>query len=335
MADEKAKKPVETNQSADVLTGVGEKFKKFKLKANKKTVIMVVGGLAAGLLIFLGVFGVLIYKYKSEADAVSTVAKVVPYPVMVVNGRLVGYGEYLFEVSSIKKYYNEQKGQDGKPAIDFNTNEGKAKLVELKKQIMDQLKTDAVTKQLIAKHKIKVSDKELQEQLEQITKATGGGKEKVVEILSKYYGWTYSDLEKKVYFQLAKQKLQTAIATDDNVNSQAKSKAAEVLAKVKAGEDFAELAKKHSQDSSAANGGDLGFFGKGQMVPEFEQAAFALPVGQTSEVVKTKFGYHIIKVLEKKDDTVKASHILIKSIDFDQYLKEQVSKAKTSQYFKI
>lgn len=86
-------------------------------------------------------------------------------------------------------------------------------------------------------------------------------------------------------------------------DAEAKAKAEEIRAKIAAGGDFAALAKAESADSgSAANGGDLGSFGHGQMVPEFEQAAFAAKAGEVTPVVKTQFGYHIIKV-ESHDTT--------------------------------
>ena len=69
----------------------------------------------------------------------------------------------------------------------------------------------------------------------------------------------------------------------------------EIKTQVDGGADFAELARKHSDCPSGKSGGDLGSFGRGQMVPEFETAAFGLPVGGTSDVVETPFGYHLIR----------------------------------------
>jgi peptidyl-prolyl cis-trans isomerase C len=84
------------------------------------------------------------------------------------------------------------------------------------------------------------------------------------------------------------------------VKAKAKEKAEALLKELKAGKDFADVAKTSSTCPSKEQGGDLGFFGRGQMVPEFEQAAFALKPGEMSGVVETQFGYHIIKLTGKK-----------------------------------
>lgn len=73
------------------------------------------------------------------------------------------------------------------------------------------------------------------------------------------------------------------------------TEAQEVLERLKKGEDFAKVAMEKSLDGSRRRGGDLGYFGRGVMVKPFEQAAFALEKGQLSDIVKTEFGYHIIK----------------------------------------
>jgi peptidyl-prolyl cis-trans isomerase C len=115
------------------------------------------------------------------------------------------------------------------------------------------------------------------------------------------------------------------ILVDEKADAAAKQKARAtidaVLKRAKAGEDFAALAREHSQDGSAAQGGDLGFFGRGRMVPAFDQVAFSLKPGDISDVVTTQFGYHVIKVAEQRAPT---------TVPFEQ-VSERIRKFLTEQ----
>ena len=103
---------------------------------------------------------------------------------------------------------------------------------------------------------------------------------------------------------------------------EARKKAEDVLKQVKAGGNFAELAKKYSEDpGSGKNGGSLGWIGKGRTVPEFEKAAFSLAKGATSDLVQSSYGFHIIRVDDKQ-----AAHV--KSLD---EVKDQIEGAIKQQ----
>jgi len=90
-------------------------------------------------------------------------------------------------------------------------------------------------------------------------------------------------------------------ADPNQAKAEAKAKIQGLLEQIKGGADFAELAKANSDGPSAAGGGDLNFFPRGQMVPPFDKAAFELEVGKVSDIVETRFGYHIIKVTDHKE----------------------------------
>ncbi len=96
------------------------------------------------------------------------------------------------------------------------------------------------------------------------------------------------------------------LKTEGKDQAAVQKRAEEVLAKARSGADFAALATQFSEDEgSKVKGGDLDYFGKGQMVPEFDKVAFSLPPGQISDLVKSQYGFHIIKVVDKKAGVTK------------------------------
>ncbi len=127
---------------------------------------------------------------------------------------------------------------------------------------------------------------------------------------------------------------------DPNLQKQAEEEALklarEIKARLEAGEDFAQLAKEYSDDpGSADQGGDLGWFGRGVMVPEFEEAAFSLEPGEISDPVKTPFGYHIIQVLEKDPNRPRdeAAIEADKRRCFDDWLAQRRTEAQIERYW--
>jgi len=101
--------------------------------------------------------------------------------------------------------------------------------------------------------------------------------------------------------------------TTDKLKSQYRDFAQAVLDSIKRGSSFEEMAKKYSEDpGSKAYGGDLGFVKKGVFYPQFEAAAFALEVGQISDIIETPVGYHIIELLERRGESIRTRHILFK-----------------------
>lgn len=112
---------------------------------------------------------------------------------------------------------------------------------------------------------------------------------------------------------------------DEAAQKAAKERLEKILAEAKGGADFAELAKQHSEGPSAPQGGDLGFFGRGKMVPPFEQAAFALEPNAISDIVQTRFGYHIIRVEERRGGVTLPKEAVTAQIR--SYLKRQKVQA--------
>lgn len=146
-----------------------------------------------------------------------------------------------------------------------------------------------------------------------------------------------SDEEAKKFYEQNKDKFKSGEQIHaSHILVKSETAAQDILAQLKKGASFEELAAKNSVDASAAKGGDLGWFSKGSMVPEFEKVAFSLKEGEVSNVVKTAYGYHIIKVTGKRPagvrtfdevkDQIKAYLLPAKQQEVLQSLRENLKK---------
>jgi len=174
----------------------------------------------------------------------------------------------------------------------FSTKDGKERFLE-----------ELIKKELIyqdAKNKGLDKDKEILAQVEEFKKMTLLSLVLKKEIEEKVQ---VSDEDAKDFYNKNQDKFKKGEEIKaSHILVDMEKEAKDILARLKKGEDFAKLAMALSKDKgSAAKGGDLGSFTRGRMVPEFEEAAFSLKPGEISAPLKTQFGYHIIKVIERKE----------------------------------
>ncbi len=309
------------------------KIKTF-LFPSRKGVKSILFGLLTSLVVILFlaliIIGVGTYRYHWQNSFVKNWTKVFPYPAARVNYSFLRYSDYLEEVKVLTNFYNKQKEEMGIAEVPA---------AEIRQRVLDRMVRNKLVQQLAKKYEIKITDADIDE-VWQLMLKQGGTEAEVDKMISELYGWNQEEFKEKIIQPyVLENKVAEKIMADENFDKEAKEKAQEVLNLVKGGkEDFGELVKRYSEDTaSAENGGDLGYFGRGVMVKEFEDAVFALGVGETSDLVKTKYGYHIIKVEDKKkndkgEEEVRASHILIMSKSFDDYFQELLKEATVKKY---
>ena len=158
-----------------------------------------------------------------------------------------------------------------------------------------------------------------------------GGKSTVSEKESRaHYDGNLESFKKPEQVRASHILIKVDPGADEAKKAEARTKIESLQAKLKNGEDFGALAKEYSEGPSGPKGGDLGFFGRGQMVKPFEETAFSMKPGQVSGMVETKFGYHLIMVTERTPEST-LSYEEVKD-RLEQYLKQQKVQAEIAAY---
>lgn len=198
-----------------------------------------------------------------------------------VNNAVITKEDFLREISRLPEWAKER----------FSSKEGKEQFLEemIKREILYQ-----------EAERLGLSkDKEFVAKVEEYKKMTLLSTLLKKEIEEKA---VVSDKEIKEYYDKNPEEFKTDQVRASHILVETEQEAQDVLERIKNGEEFSKLAESFSKDrGTASRGGDLGFFGRGMMIPEFEHMAFSLKPGEVSQPVKSRFGYHIIKVIEKKE----------------------------------
>jgi len=158
-----------------------------------------------------------------------------------------------------------------------------------------------------------------------------GGKSTVSEKESRaYYDSNLESFKKPEQVRASHILIKVDPGADEAKKAEARTKIESLQAKLKNGEDFGAVAKEYSEGPSGPKGGDLGFFGRGQMVKPFEETAFSMKPGQVSGMVETRFGYHLIMVTERTPEST-LSYEEVKD-RLEQYLKQQKVQEEIAAY---
>ncbi|BDV41096.1 peptidylprolyl isomerase [Geotalea uraniireducens] len=253
---------------------------------------------------------------KTETGSTSAPAKKAGQVIAEVNGDSITTGDFQRELENLPPYL--------KPMAE--TPEGKKELLDtmvVRELILQQARKDGIDKSPEVAAKL--------EELKKRVIVDAFLKKKVEEQVN------ISDDELKKFYDENKDKFKTGDQIRaSHILVRTEKEAQDILAQLKAGANFEELAKKKSIDSAAAKGGDLGWFSKGAMVPEFEKAVMGMKDGQISGIVKTKFGYHIIKKtgtrkagvrsFDEVKEQIKAALLPAKQQEVFQKLKDDIKK---------
>lgn len=304
--------------------------------------VVVVGAIAG-----LGVYRV---YAKTATDKFSLmVAKVLRLPAVKVGNETISYVNYSEDLKAIHIMRDYDKAQRGAGATPDRSPGADLTEEQMTDQVLWRLVNSLLVEGIAKKYAVTVEDADVQKlktQMLQQFKDEAAANEELI----KRYGWSMDVYEQKVMRPFILQtKLAQKFKEDTQLKEELRVKAQKVLQEIKNGADFAATAKKYSEDSSSEIGGDLGWFGKGQMVPEFEQAAFSLKKGEIyPALVETIYGYHIVKLDDKKIEKEKnsagklvgvekasASHILFRFTDLAGYFDKMVKNTKIKLYLNI
>ncbi len=265
---------------------------------------------------------------NTDSQDVNTITLPIPDDfdvIATVNDQEFLYEDFAENFTTMKHFYN--LGPEGNDFV--NSDDYIIKIV-LTRMIREYFLDESVRE-----HKILILPKEINDEFDTLVEQTGS-RDEAIESINQLYNWDESIFKEKIIRPfIQEEKLRLYIATDTVINANKYILAQEAVNFINAGDiTFENAVPIYSDDINTDVAGDLGYISRNEALPEIENAAFSLDVGEISEIIPTLYGFHILKVTNKSDssgpspDRVRISHILFKTIDYDEWFIEQLARRR-------
>lgn len=327
----------------DSFKKIQEKFKKFKKNGKKSkerkvklsTLFFSFLLIAAGYITVLAVF---IYGLNWQNSFIEKNEKIIPFPAAAVGKNIITISEINDKTNAVRNFYENQDFSGLGIRVDFKTADGLKRLKIKEKQVLDKTIEDKIIKDEANMRGIKITSEMIDQEVDRKLKEYGSADQLKGNLL-KLYGWNLDDFKKNIVQpDMYKEQLWQKAEGEDPDLIKAHDKITQAKQELNNRAEFEEVVKKYSEGDSAKNNGDLGWFSADQMLPEIAGVAFTLKKGDVSDVIRSSIGYHIIEVMDTKQennqDMVRVSQVFIRTKSFSDWLLDKAKSQKVRIFLK-
>lgn len=289
------------------------------------------GLLLTGILAMLGLS--LLVAFAPDASVGVVMRRVLPFPVAIADGAFISYGELDKNRESLRRFYESQSDDLEQRGfrVDFNTPDGKKRLLLREKDILNKLVEDRIILFLAQGKGIRFSDGEAMAKVKEAIQEQGGSQENLENQLARFYGWNLSEFKEKIVVpSLYREALEASFMKERDVTA-AKSAIEKAASELSNGTAFEAVAETFSDGDSKKDGGDLGWTDIEALVPELQDAARTQSINAVGSILESTLGFHIVVVLDRKTESgkelVRMRQIFTRKPSFPDWLAEKKREA--------
>lgn len=285
------------------------------------------------VLLMIATLAAIIYLVNYKNPAIEKAEKIIPFPAAIIDGKqFITIAQMNENTRSVKNFYENQDFSKIGIRIDFSTEDGKKRLKIKEKEVLNKLIEDKQIEILSKKNNITIISKTVDENVKR-KMSEYGSSQAAENNIKQLYGWGLDDFKEKIVKpDMYAEELEKIFMSQDKTRDEANEAINKAKKELDGKKDFNEVAKKYSKGATAQDGGELGWFANEQLIPELAEKVFEMKNGETSSIIESSLGFHIIKITDMKNENgtelARLSQIFYPKKTFGEWLKEQTKDMK-------